>query len=134
MVKLGNVHTVLVLCLNWSCLCFISPVKGGVDAKELFHLYILRWIEDKRLSLLETCKLDKVHIQQNLVSFSSLIYQEVMDKQSIEEVVFAPYNPLISSSMRYVDVVFLNMVNIINLSLSKGNPLYYILDTIVAQR
>ncbi|KAJ0085119.1 hypothetical protein Patl1_08631 [Pistacia atlantica] len=38
----------------------ISPVKGGLDAKELFHLYILLWIQDKRLSLLESCKLDKV--------------------------------------------------------------------------
>ncbi|KAJ0981455.1 hypothetical protein J5N97_009710 [Dioscorea zingiberensis] len=38
----------------------ISPVKGGVDAKELFHLYITLWIKDKRLSLLESCKLDKV--------------------------------------------------------------------------
>ncbi|KAI5654995.1 hypothetical protein M9H77_32182 [Catharanthus roseus] len=38
----------------------IKPVKGGVDAKELFHLYILIWIEDKRLALLEACKLDKV--------------------------------------------------------------------------
>ncbi|XP_044475499.1 uncharacterized protein LOC123203264 isoform X2 [Mangifera indica] len=38
----------------------ISPVKGGVDAKELFHLYILLWIQDKRLFLLESCKLDKV--------------------------------------------------------------------------
>ncbi|KAJ0694111.1 hypothetical protein HanPI659440_Chr15g0605101 [Helianthus annuus] len=38
----------------------INPVKGGVDAKELFHLYIIIWIQDKRLSLLETCKLDKV--------------------------------------------------------------------------
>ncbi|KAF2291614.1 hypothetical protein GH714_026178 [Hevea brasiliensis] len=38
----------------------ISPVKGGVDAKELFHLYIMLWIQDKRLSLLESCKLDKV--------------------------------------------------------------------------
>lgn len=42
------------------CLFFVSPVKDGVDAKELFHLYILVWIQDKRLSLLETCKLDKV--------------------------------------------------------------------------
>ncbi|RZB65581.1 Serine/threonine-protein kinase RIPK [Glycine soja] len=32
---------------------------GGVDAKELFHLYILVWIQDKCLSLLESCKLDK---------------------------------------------------------------------------
>ncbi|XP_031492844.1 uncharacterized protein LOC116259261 [Nymphaea colorata] len=41
---------------NWN----ISPIKGGVDAKELFHLYIVLWIEDKRHVLLETCKLDKV--------------------------------------------------------------------------
>ncbi|XP_059631017.1 uncharacterized protein LOC132273926, partial [Cornus florida] len=38
----------------------INPVKGGVDAKELFHLYIVLWIQDKRLALLESCKLDKV--------------------------------------------------------------------------
>ncbi|KAJ8762554.1 hypothetical protein K2173_007993 [Erythroxylum novogranatense] len=41
---------------SWS----IGPVKGGVDAKELFHLYIMLWIQDKRHSLLESCKLDKV--------------------------------------------------------------------------
>ncbi|XVE55588.1 hypothetical protein DITRI_Ditri03aG0171100 [Diplodiscus trichospermus] len=38
----------------------ISHVKGGVDAKELFHLYIMIWIQDKRQCLLESCKLDKV--------------------------------------------------------------------------
>ncbi|KAJ8551142.1 hypothetical protein K7X08_000512 [Anisodus acutangulus] len=38
----------------------LKPVKGGVDAKELFHLYIILWIQDKRLALLESCKLDKV--------------------------------------------------------------------------
>ncbi|KAI4389465.1 hypothetical protein MLD38_001690 [Melastoma candidum] len=38
----------------------IGPVKGGVDAKELFHVYILVWIQDRRLALLESCKLDKV--------------------------------------------------------------------------
>lgn len=47
-----------------------SPVKGGVDAKELFHLYIMVWIQDKRLSLLESCKLDKVHML--LLEFLSL--------------------------------------------------------------
>ncbi|RVW65613.1 hypothetical protein CK203_033106 [Vitis vinifera] len=40
----------------------INPVKGGVDAKELFHLYIVIWIQDKRLYLLESCKLDKRHM------------------------------------------------------------------------
>ncbi|XP_075655804.1 uncharacterized protein LOC142625932 [Castanea sativa] len=38
----------------------INPVKGGVDAKEMFQDYINRWIQEKRLSLLESCKLDKV--------------------------------------------------------------------------
>ncbi|KAG2654205.1 hypothetical protein PVAP13_1NG490900 [Panicum virgatum] len=38
----------------------ICPIKAGVDAKELFHLYIVLWIEDKRRMLLENCRLDKV--------------------------------------------------------------------------
>ncbi|KAL8143887.1 hypothetical protein V2J09_016919 [Rumex salicifolius] len=41
---------------NWN----ISHIKGGVDAKELFHLYIVVWIKDKRAAMLEKCKLDKV--------------------------------------------------------------------------
>ncbi|KAJ8544055.1 hypothetical protein K7X08_025673 [Anisodus acutangulus] len=32
----------------------------GVDAKELFHLYITLWIKEKRLALLEFCKPDKI--------------------------------------------------------------------------
>ncbi|XP_075084344.1 uncharacterized protein LOC142167880 isoform X2 [Nicotiana tabacum] len=38
----------------------ISPVKGGIDAKELFHPYITLWIKEKRLALLEFCKPDKI--------------------------------------------------------------------------
>lgn len=38
----------------------INPVKGGVDAKELYHGYITIWIQEKRLALLELCKTDKV--------------------------------------------------------------------------
>ncbi|TVU28606.1 hypothetical protein EJB05_20129 [Eragrostis curvula] len=38
----------------------ICHIKSGVDAKELFHLYIVLWIEDKRRMLLENCRLDKV--------------------------------------------------------------------------
>ncbi|XP_076959899.1 uncharacterized protein LOC143636110 [Bidens hawaiensis] len=37
----------------------ISTVKGGVDAKELFHIYITHLIHDKRSQLLDNCKLDK---------------------------------------------------------------------------
>nr|GEY63093.1 hypothetical protein [Tanacetum cinerariifolium] len=38
---------------------FFSPAKVGVIEKELFDLYILIWIEDKRSYLLETCDADK---------------------------------------------------------------------------
>ncbi|GAB2301627.1 hypothetical protein Dimus_035657 [Dionaea muscipula] len=41
---------------NWN----ICPIRGGVDAKELFHLYIVVWIKDRRAAMLESCKLDKV--------------------------------------------------------------------------
>lgn len=47
--------------IEWYHVSFYSPIQGGVDAKELFHLYIMIWIQDRRLSLLESCKLDKVY-------------------------------------------------------------------------
>ncbi|XP_039032056.1 uncharacterized protein LOC120166977 [Hibiscus syriacus] len=37
----------------------IKPIKGGIEAKELFHSYITSWIEEKRHSLLDSCKQDK---------------------------------------------------------------------------
>ncbi|GJV25035.1 hypothetical protein Tco_1377730 [Tanacetum coccineum] len=38
----------------------VNLVKHGFDARVLFHSYIMIWIKEKRLYLLETCKLDKV--------------------------------------------------------------------------
>ncbi|KAF6166243.1 hypothetical protein GIB67_031027 [Kingdonia uniflora] len=32
------------------------PVHGGVDSRKLFHNYIMVWVEDKQLSLLDLCK------------------------------------------------------------------------------
>ncbi|GJV65721.1 hypothetical protein Tco_1476549 [Tanacetum coccineum] len=42
--------------LDWN----ISPVNDGFDAKALFNMYITKRINDKRLELLESCKLYKV--------------------------------------------------------------------------
>lgn len=39
--------------------CF-SPVQGGVDARNLFHNYIMVWVQDMQLNLLELCKAEKV--------------------------------------------------------------------------
>lgn len=66
----------------------INPIKGGVDAKELFHLYIVVWIQDKRLALLERCKLDKVkwsgvRTQHSTTPFVDEMYDRL--KESLNE-------------------------------------------------
>ncbi|PRQ52410.1 hypothetical protein RchiOBHm_Chr2g0155201 [Rosa chinensis] len=38
----------------------ISPVHGGVDSKNLFDNYIMLWVEDMQLNLLDLCKAEKV--------------------------------------------------------------------------
>ncbi|GKV09465.1 hypothetical protein SLEP1_g20962 [Rubroshorea leprosula] len=73
---------------NWN----ISPVKGGVDAKELFHLYIMLWIQDKRLSLLELCKLDKVkwsgvRTQHSTTPFVDEMYERLKETLTDYEVI-----------------------------------------------
>ncbi|XP_030934042.1 uncharacterized protein LOC115959685 isoform X1 [Quercus lobata] len=70
----------------------ISPVKGGVDAKELFHLYIMVWIQDKRLSLLESCKLDKVkwsgvRTQHSTTPFVDDMYDRLKETLSDYEII-----------------------------------------------
>ncbi|KAE9615218.1 hypothetical protein Lalb_Chr04g0252951 [Lupinus albus] len=74
--------------ISWS----ISPIKGGVDAKELFHLYILVWIQDKRLSLLESCKLDKVkwsgvRTQHSTTPFVDDMYERLKETLTDYEVI-----------------------------------------------
>ncbi|KAK1317379.1 hypothetical protein QJS10_CPA05g02112 [Acorus calamus] len=38
----------------------ICQVHGGVDSRDLFHGYIMVWVQDKRLYLLDLCKAEKV--------------------------------------------------------------------------
>ncbi|XP_030495450.2 uncharacterized protein LOC115711246 isoform X2 [Cannabis sativa] len=73
---------------NWN----INPVKGGVDAKELFHLYIMVWIQDKRQSLLETCRLDKVKwsgvkTQHSTTPFVDEMYDKLKETLSDYEII-----------------------------------------------
>lgn len=77
----------------------ISPIKGGVDAKELFHVYITRWIQEKCLALLEFCKFDKVKFsslptQHSTTSFVDDIYERL-------EEALAEYNVIISRWPEY---------------------------------
>ena len=64
---------------------FLSPIKGGVDAKELFHLYIIVWIQDKRLALLDSCKLDKV------ICLTSIILYK-LEHSSLMEIIGSFYD------------------------------------------
>lgn len=70
----------------------ISPVKGGVNAKDLFHLYIMVWIQDKRHSLLESCKLDKVkwsgvRTQHSTTPFIDEVYDRLRETLNDYEVI-----------------------------------------------
>lgn len=66
----------------------ISFVKGGVDAKELFHAYITRRIHDKHLELLESCKFDKSVVPQNSTSvFVDDMYKQLKETLSEFQVI-----------------------------------------------
>lgn len=39
----------------------LSLVEGGVDSRNLFHNYIMVWVQDMQLNLLELCKAEKVY-------------------------------------------------------------------------
>ncbi|CAO2834467.1 unnamed protein product, partial [Amaranthus hypochondriacus] len=72
----------------------INPIKGGVDAKELFHLYIVVWIQDRRLALLETCKLDKVkwsgvRTQHSTTPFVDEMYDRLKETLNDYEVIIS---------------------------------------------
>ncbi|XP_024361658.1 uncharacterized protein [Physcomitrium patens] len=67
-------------------------LRIGVDAKELFHLYVVLWIQDKRLQLLEFCKFDKerctlITTQHNTSSFVEEVYERIKETLNEYEVI-----------------------------------------------
>ncbi|CAN1340875.1 hypothetical protein LINPERPRIM_LOCUS39003 [Linum perenne] len=83
-----------IILTKFNFLLFFSPVKGGVDAKELFHLYIMLWIQDKRLSLLESCKLDKVkwsgvRTQHSTTPFIDEMYERLRETLDDYEIIIS---------------------------------------------
>ncbi|KAG1326740.1 hypothetical protein COCNU_01G006740 [Cocos nucifera] len=59
----------------------IRPVHGGVVSKDLFHNYIMVWIQDARLHLLELCKAEKVAFSGILTICSTSPFVETMYDQ-----------------------------------------------------
>ncbi|XP_061344092.1 uncharacterized protein LOC133290055 [Gastrolobium bilobum] len=72
----------------------ISPVQGGVDSRNLFHNYIMVWIQDMQLSLLDLCKAEKVPwagviTNHSTSPFAEEMYDKVKDNLIQYEVVIS---------------------------------------------
>ncbi|KAL5207204.1 hypothetical protein ABZP36_031639 [Zizania latifolia] len=63
----------------------VRPVHGGVVSRELFHGYIMVWIEDTRLQLLDNCKADKLSCPavSTTSTFVEQMYEQI--KENINE-------------------------------------------------
>ncbi|KAK7371807.1 hypothetical protein VNO80_05172 [Phaseolus coccineus] len=70
----------------------ISPVQGGVDSRNLFHNYIMVWIQDMQISLLDLCKAEKVPwagvtTNHSTSPFAEEMYEKIKDNLTQYEVV-----------------------------------------------
>ncbi|KAK8517885.1 hypothetical protein V6N13_128043 [Hibiscus sabdariffa] len=70
----------------------ISPVQSGVDSRCLFHDYIMVWVEDMQLRLLDLCKAEKVPwsgvtTNHSTSPFAEEMYEKIKDSLIGYEVV-----------------------------------------------
>ncbi|GFP90263.1 hypothetical protein PHJA_001170200 [Phtheirospermum japonicum] len=56
----------------------ISPVQGGIDSRDLFNGYIMVWIQDLQLTLLDLCKAEKVPWAGVCTKYSTSPFAEEM--------------------------------------------------------
>lgn len=72
----------------------ICSPQGGVDSRNLFHNYILVWIQDMQLSLLDLCKAEKVPwsgvtTNHSTSPFAEEMYEKIRDNLILYEVVIS---------------------------------------------
>lgn len=70
----------------------IRQVNGGIDSRNLFHNYIMVWIEDKQLYFLDLCKMEKVPwsgvtTNHSTSPFAEDMYEKIKDSLTEYEVV-----------------------------------------------
>ncbi|XP_020234326.1 uncharacterized protein LOC109814331 isoform X2 [Cajanus cajan] len=70
----------------------ISAVQGGVDSRNLFHNYIMVWIQDMQLNLLDLCKAEKVPwagvtTNHSTSPFAEEMYEKIKENLTQYEVV-----------------------------------------------
>ncbi|KAG0617027.1 hypothetical protein M758_5G159800 [Ceratodon purpureus] len=89
----------------------IRKYNGGIDAKDLFHLYIVLWIQDKRLHLLDFCKFDKerctwVTTQHTTSPFVEEVYERIKETLNEYEVIISrwpEYTVVLESALADVE-------------------------------
>ncbi|KAF7833299.1 uncharacterized protein G2W53_015632 [Senna tora] len=72
----------------------ISPTQGGVDSRNLFHNYIMVWIQDMQLSLLDLCKSEKVPwsgvtTNHSTSPFAEEMYEKIRNNLTLYEVIIS---------------------------------------------
>lgn len=58
-------------------LVLFSAVPGGVDSRNLYHNYIMVWVQDMQLNLLDYCKAEKVGFLCNICSQAKATYTQI---------------------------------------------------------
>lgn len=94
----------------------LAGIFCGADAIELFHLYTVLWIQDKRLSLLEACKLDKVKwsgvkTQHLTTPFTDEMYDRLRETLNESEVIICrwpEYTFILENAIADVDKALLD--------------------------
>ncbi|XP_050903449.1 uncharacterized protein LOC127117468 isoform X1 [Lathyrus oleraceus] len=77
---------------SWNIRFLSISVQGGVDSRNLFHNYIMVWIQDMQLNLLDLCKAEKVPwagvtTNHSTSPFAEKMYEDIKDNLIQYEVV-----------------------------------------------
>lgn len=90
-----------------------SVPQGGVESRNLYHNYIMVWVQDMQLCLLDLCKAEKVPWAGVITNYSTSpfaeeLYDKIKEMLSDYEVVINrwPQYTLILENVSYNDLCF----------------------------
>ncbi|KAL8512388.1 hypothetical protein ACS0TY_018756 [Phlomoides rotata] len=81
----------------------ISPIQGGVDSRDLYHGYIMVWIQDLQLTLLDLCKAEKVPWSGVYTKYSTSPFAEEMFERM--ERMLSEYEVVINRWPQYTSIL-----------------------------
>ncbi|KAM7492448.1 hypothetical protein LguiA_035369 [Lonicera macranthoides] len=92
-----NISRIIIAGALMSC---TRPVQGGVDSRNLYHDYIMVWVQDMQFKLLEFCKAEKVPWSGVITNYSTSPFAEEM-YEKIKEML-AEYEVVINRWPQYM--------------------------------